>query len=93
MTKTGWTDIDRQGRGMAQVVEFCKTMRDKEMKKEDPNMDLVLAFIDRQIKSSTHQAQLTQMNLKLNMLFKLAEKKHADEIVKIGLEELSSKKK
>jgi hypothetical protein len=48
--------------------------------------------MDRIVKSSTHQAHLTDINLKLNMLFKLAEKKYADEITEQGLKELSVQK-
>jgi len=91
MVKTSWTDIDKQGRTMARIVALCQTNITKHLNEKDN--DLVLAYIDRLIKASAHQAQLTNMNLKLNMLFKLAEKKHADEIINIGLKELSDKKK
>lgn len=91
MVKTSWTDIDVQGRRMAKVVRNCETQYEKYLKEGDH--DLAMAYIDRLVKASSHQSQLTNMNLKLNMLFKLAEKKHADEIINIGLKELESKKK
>lgn len=93
MTKTSWTDIDRQGRGMAAIVEWCKTTIKKMQKEEDINYDAIMGIIDRQIKASQHQAKLIDMNLKLNMLFRLAEKKHSDEILDISLKELVDKKK
>lgn len=93
MAKTDWTDIDRQGRKMAKIVRLCESFVDRELKKSESerNHDLILAYMDRLIKSSAHQAQLTNINLKLNMLFKLAEKKYADEITEQGLRELASK--
>jgi hypothetical protein len=92
MTTTAWTDIDRQGRKMAKIVKICESFIDKELHKEDPNHTLILAYMDRLVKSSSHQAHLTDINLKLNMLFKLAEKKYADEITEQGLKELSVQK-
>lgn len=89
--KSTWTDIDQQGRRMARIVKLCESNIVKYSKEKDE--DLVMAYMDRLIKASQHQASLTNMNLKLNMLFKLAEKKHADEIVDMGLKELTVKKK
>ena len=86
-----WNDIDKQGRKMAKMVKICESWVDKLLKEQDINHDLVLAYMDRMNKCSQHQASLTQINLKLNMLFKLAEKKYADEITDMGLKELSQK--
>jgi hypothetical protein len=93
MVKSSWNDIDAQGRKMAKIVRLCESFVDRELKKSESerNHDLILAYMDRLIKSSAHQAQLTNINLKLNMLFKLAEKKYADEITEQGLRELASK--
>jgi hypothetical protein len=86
-----WNDIDKQGRKMAKMVKICESWIDKLLKAETVDHDLVLAYMDRLVKSSAHQAQLTNINLKLNMLFKLAEKKYADELADLGLKELSMK--
>jgi len=83
-----WNDIDKQGRKMAKMVKICESWIDKLLRQEPVDHDLVLAYMDRLVKSSAHQAQLTNINLKLNMLFKLAEKKYADEITEQGLKEL-----
>ena len=86
-----WNDIDKQGRKMAKMVKICESWIDKLLKAETVDHDLVLAYMDRLVKSSAHQAQLTNINLKLNMLIKLAEKKYADELADLGLKELSMK--
>ena len=93
MAKPGWNDIDAQGRKMTKIVRLCESFIDREMKKEskDRDNDLILAYMDRLIKSASHQANLTNINLKLNMLFKLAEKKYADELTEQGLKELGAK--
>lgn len=88
MTKQAWTDLDRQGRGMAQIVEFCKTMVKKEMAKEKPDYDITLAFLDRQIKAAHSQQSLTDMVLNVKLLMKLAQKKHLEELTNIKLKEL-----
>lgn len=93
MVKTVWMDIDQQGRRAQRIVKLCETMIDKENKKKEPDHDLILAYIDRLVKTSHHQSQLTDMNLKLNMLVKLAEKKHGEQILDIKLKELVEKKK
>ena len=93
MVKSSWNDIDAQGRKMAKIVRLCESFVDRELKKPETerNDDLILAYMDRLIKSAAHQSHLTQTNLKLNMLFKLAEKKYADEITELGLKELANK--
>ena len=93
MVKSSWNDIDAQGRKMAKIVRLCESFVDRELKKPETerNDDLILAYMDRLIKSAAHQSHLTQTNLKLNMLFKLAEKKYADEITEQGLKELVNK--
>ena len=93
MAKTDWTDIDRQGRKMAKLVKLCESFVDRELKKpeNERDHDLIMAYMDRLLKSASHQANLTNINLKLNMLFKLAEKKYADELTEQGLKELSAK--
>lgn len=90
-----WMDIDTQGRRASKITKLCESMIDKEMKKnpKDIDHDLVLAYMDRLVKTSHHQSQLTDMNLKLNMLVKLAEKKHGEQILDISLKEIADKRK
>ena len=84
-----WTDLDRQGRGMAKTVSFCKTMVEKMAKEENPDYDLLLAFMDREIKASAHLSHLSDMKLNVKLLMKLAQKKHLEEITNIKLKELT----
>ena len=92
MVRTAWMDIDQQGRRMQRIVKLCESMIEKELKKKDADHDLILAYMDRLVKSSHHQSQLTDMNLKLNMLVKLAEKKHGDKILEQSLKEIADKR-
>ena len=93
MAKTDWTDIDRQGRKMSKLVKLCESFVDKESRKPDAerNHDLILAYMDRLIKCSNQQSNLTTINMKLNILFKLAEKKYGEEIAEDGLRSLGQK--
>jgi hypothetical protein len=81
-----WTDIDVQGRRMNRIVKLCETEMNKQLKGGDN--DLALAYIDRLIKASNHQAQLTDMTLNLKLLRKLAEKKYLDVITEDKLKQL-----
>ena len=93
MVKSSWNDIDTQGRKMAKIVRLCESFVDKELKKPDneKNHDLVLAYMSTLIKSAAHQTRLTETNMKLNMIFKLAEKKYGEELIEQGLKELANK--
>jgi len=91
MGKNHWTDLDVDGRRLERCIKTADTLMEKYIKEGDN--DLALAWFDRLIKASNQKLAITNTNNKLNMLFKLAEKKHADEIINIGLKELSDKKK
>lgn len=93
MVRTVWTDLDRQGRGMAAIVEFCKTIIKKEMHKDEPDYDKVMGMIDRQIKAGHQQMALTDMVLNVKLLMKLANKKHMDEVIDMKLNEVRNNAK
>ncbi len=84
-----WTDLDVQGRRMSRIIKLCESNIIKYSKESDE--DLVMAYMDRLIKASHHQAQLTDMVLNLKMIRKLAEKKYLDVIVNEKLNGLRPK--
>lgn len=88
MVKTIWTDLDAQGRRMHKIVRLCDTMISELMESEDKDHTLIMSYIDRLVKTSSHQAHLTDMVLNLSMLKKLAEKRYIDQITDIKLKEL-----
>ena len=86
-----WTDIDVQGRRINKIVKLCETnvVNLLKIKDTDRDNDLILAYMDRLIKASTHLQSITDMVLDIKMLRKLALKKHADQILEDKLKALS----
>lgn len=89
MVGRNWTDIDVQGRRMNKIVKLCESMISNLIGEKEQNHDLILAYIDRLVRTSSHQAHLTDMALNLSLLRKLAEKKYLEQITDIKLKELS----
>ena len=83
-----WTDLDVQGRRMNKTVKLCETMIANLLKEEDKDHDLIMAYIDRMVKTSHHQSQLTDMVLGVKLIRRLAEKKYLDVITEDKLKAL-----
>ena len=80
MTKTrGWLDLDADGRRMERICKFCETMIDKELKKGGDN-DIILAYIDRLVKSSNMKLNIQDLVIGFKQLRRLAEKEYTKEL-------------
>jgi len=72
-----WTNLNLDGRRMDRIIKLCETMIRKETDKGDDKLDndIILAYIDRLIKSTHQKERLTDLVLGISHLRKLAEAK------------------
>jgi len=72
---SSWLNLNADGRRLERIIKLCETNIAKALDEDPPNHDLVLAYIDRFIKTEAQKVRVVDLVLGISHLRKLAEAK------------------